>query len=291
MMVVVFVLGNHELWSFPGCPLEVTIEKYRRLLNTYGMYLLHNDILFKEHSLNYYDPKEGTHIIPYSELLTLEDSHITERLRSSRYVIFGGPGFSGYNMEFNANNGIYRNAMDRTTEIAESKMFEALYERLMPILCRKNAIVLTHSPKSDWCQSAEPDRNIVYVSGHTHRNYFFDDGEYRVYSDNQAGYRHENPHLKSFLMDNEYDCFDDYSNGIFPISREQYQDFYRGKNLNMTFEREINKLYMLKKNGFYCFLHESSKGVLSILNGGQMKTLPLTASGMCMNTWMAWSIQ
>ncbi len=275
--MVVFVLGNHELWSFPGYPLEVIVEKYRRLLNEYDMYLLHNEVLYKEDTWYDDEAKEGTHIIPYSELLALEDNQFSERLRSSRFVILGGLGFSGYNMEFNADNGIYRDTIDRSTEIAESKKFEALYDRLMPVLCRKNTIVLTHSPKNDWCQSSEPDRNMVYVNGHTHRNYFFDDGEYRVYSDNQVGYHHDNPHLKSFLIDNEYDCFDDYSDGIFSISKEQYQDFYRGKNINMAFNREINDLYMLKRNGYYCFLHESKNGVLTILNGGQMRKLPVSS--------------
>lgn len=47
----------------------------------------------------------------------------------------------------------------------------------------------------------------MYVSGHTHRNMFFDDGVKRIYADNQIGYRNESPHLKSFLMDGEYDYF------------------------------------------------------------------------------------
>lgn len=39
-----------------------------------------------------------------------------------------------------------------------------------------------HTPKKDWCREAGPDKNFVYVSGHTHKNFFLDDGE--VYSDN-----------------------------------------------------------------------------------------------------------
>ena len=88
--------------------------------------------------------------------------------------------------------------VDRTTEIKESKIFEDLYNRLCPILSNKNTIILTHTPKKDWCRETEPDKNYVYVSGHTHRNFFHDDGEFRVYSDNQVGYHIENPHLKTF---------------------------------------------------------------------------------------------
>ena len=45
----------------------------------------------------------------------------------------------------------------------------------------------------------------------------------------------------------------------------------RGRNIHMTFSRDINKLYVIKKIGYYCFLHENQKGTLSILNGGSLK--------------------
>lgn len=36
--------------------------------------------------------------------------------------------------------------------------------------------------------------------------------------------------MKTFLIDNDYDCFYDYEDGIFEVTREQYNNFYRGKN-------------------------------------------------------------
>ncbi len=319
---VVFTIGNHELWSFPGFQIEQIVSKYRTILEKHGMYLLHNDLLYKEDCSLLADPKTGIHLIKYHDLCKMNELQIADRLRSARYVILGGLGFSGYNTEFNADNGIYRMTVDRTTEIKESKIFEDLYNRLCPILsnkntiilthtpkkdwCRetrmtvdrtteikeskifedlynrlcpilsnKNTIILTHTPKKDWCRETKPDKNYVYVSGHTHRNFFHDDGEYRVYSDNQVGYHIENPHLKTFLIDNDYDCFSDYEDGIFEITSEQYNDFYRGKNIPMTFQREVNVLYMLKKNGYYCFVHKSRSGSLTILNGGAMKKLEI----------------
>lgn len=272
---VVFTLGNHELWSFPGFQIEQIVSKYRTILEEYGMYLLHNDLLYKEDCGLLADPNTGTHLIKYHDLCQMNETQIADRLRSARYVILGGLGFSGYNTEFNADNGIYRMTVDRDTEIKESKIFEDLYNRLRPILANKNTIILTHTPKKDWCREAEPDKNYVYVSGHTHRNFFHDDGEYRVYSDNQVGYHSENSHLKTFLLDNDYDCFSDYEDGIFEVTGEQYNDFYRGKNISMTFQREVNVLYMLKKNGYYCFIHKSRSGSLTILNGGAMKKLEI----------------
>ena len=272
---VVFTIGNHELWSFPGFEIEQIVSKYRTILEEYGMYLLHNDLLYKEDCGLLADPNTGTHLIKYHDLCQMNETQIADRLRSARYVILGGLGFSGYNMEFNADNGIYRMTVDRDAEIKESKIFEDLYNRLRPILANKNTIILTHTPKKDWCREADPNKNYVYVSGHTHRNFFHDDGEYRVYSDNQVGYHSENPHLKTFLLDNDYDCFSDYEDGIFEVTGEQYNDFYRGKNISMTFQREVNVLYMLKKNGYYCFIHKSRSGSLTILNGGAMKKLEI----------------
>ena len=271
--VVVFTLGNHELWSFPGFQIDQIVSRYRTILEEYGMYLLHNDLLYREACGLLADPNSVTHLIKYHDLCQMNETQISDRLRSARYVILGGLGFSGYNMDFNADNGIYRMTVDRATEIKESKIFEDLYNRLRPILVNKNTIILTHTPKKDWCREAAPDKNYVYVSGHTHRNLFHDDGEYRVYSDNQVGYHSENHHLKTFLIDNEYDCFSNYEDGIFEITSEQYNDFYRGKNISMTFEREVNVLYMLKKNGYYCFIHKARSGSLTILNGGAMKKL------------------
>lgn len=272
---VVFTLGNHELWSFPGFQMEQIVSKYRTILEEYDMYLLHNDLLYKEDCSLLAAPNVGTHLIKYHDLCQMNEAKIADRLRSARYVILGGLGFSGYNKEFNADNGVYRMTVDRATEIKESKIFEDMYNRLRPILINKNTIILTHTPKKDWCRETEFDKNYVYVSGHTHRNFFYDDGEYRVYSDNQVGYHSENLHLKIFLIDNDYDIFFDYEDGIFEITCEQYKDFYRGKNISMTFQREVNVLYMLKKNGYYCFIHKSRSGNFTILNGGAMKKLEI----------------
>ena len=40
-------------------------------------------------------------------------TELTEKLRCSRLVVLGGTGFSGCNGEFNANNRIYRNTINR----------------------------------------------------------------------------------------------------------------------------------------------------------------------------------
>lgn len=265
----VFVLGNHELWSFPNLSLEQIVEKYRTLLKENGMHLLHNELLYK-------NAVYETKIISYTELTEAKPETISEQLEKSRLVIFGGLGFSAYNLSFNANYGIYRETIDRKTELLEGKKIETLYEKLTEILSRKNTIVFTHMPKREWCADESYHNGFVYVSGHTHRNEFYDDGVTRVYSDNQVGYRSINPHLKEFLMDDRYDCFTDYEDGVYEITAQEYEDFARGKNILMTFNRQVNVLHMLKRNGYYCFIHENKSGGLSILNGGSLKRLETT---------------
>lgn len=263
---VVFVLGNHELWGFQGKSIEEIVNIYRRIIEGNGMHLLHNEMLYK-------DFNDKICKISYDELMAKSTEEVRVQIQSTRIVIFGGLGFSGYNEEFNANQGIYRKTLNRAGEVSETKKFEELYNVVLPCIRDKNTIIFTHTPKKDWCASAELHKNFVYVNGHTHRNEFYDDGDYRIYSDNQIGYRNENPHLKNFLMDNEYDFFSDYQDGIYEITSAQYNDFYRGKNIQMNFTREVNILYMLKKNGYYCFIHESKSGSLTILNGGALKRL------------------
>lgn len=263
---VIFVLGNHELWGFPKKSIDEITAIYRNIIEENGMHLLQNALLYK-------DSYGRVCKISYEELLSISTKELRMRIQSTRIVILGGLGFSGYNEEFNANQGIYRETLNRAGEIIESKKFEELYNKVLPSIYDKNTIIFTHTPKKDWSANAEPYKNFVYVNGHTHRNEFYDDGDYRIYSDNQIGYKNKNPHLKNFLMDNEYDCFSDYEDGIHEITATQYNDFYRGKNIQMVFNRKVNVLYMLKKNGYYCFIHKAKSGVLTILNGGALKRL------------------
>ena len=265
-MEVVFILGNHELWSFPELSVNEITQKYRDLLLTHNMHLLQNDLFYKNES-------NQIGIIPYAELISQSNDLLAEKLRCSRVVILGCLGFSGYNEEFNAKNGIYRNALDIESEILESKKTEELYNKLCTVLKGKNTVIFTHMPKENWCADSIYQPNFVYVNGHTHKNIFFDDGVTRLYADNQIGYKYDDPHLKSFILDGEYDYFFDYKDGIYEITRQEYNDFYRGKNISITFTRENGTIYMLKKQKYYCFIYKGQSGSYSIMNGGALRKL------------------
>lgn len=263
---VIFVLGNHELWDFQGKTLDEIVNQYKCLIEMNGMYLLQNNII-------YIEDKE-INKIETDELINISSLELRNRLLKSRIVLFGGIGFSGYNNEFNANLSIYKSTLNREQEIEESKKIENLYNKICTDLSNQKVIVFTHMPLKDWSSNIEPVKNFIYVSGHNHRNYFYDDGDYRIYSDNQVGYTSKTCYLKYFYLETQYDIFTNYLDGIYEITREQYIDFYRGKNLEITFNRIFYKLYMLKKNDTYMFIvQNTSSGNLNVLNGGSLITL------------------
>lgn len=262
---VIFVLGNHELWDFAGYDLDDIIEMYRKLIISNNMYFIHNSILYIE--------DEQFIEITEKEVNDFSCDDIREKLKKAKLIIGGGTAFSGYNEEFNANVGIYRATLTREQEISETEKFEKIYDKLSTCLADKHVIIFTHTPKKDWSKSKEYVRNWVYVSGHTHRNYFYDDGEYRIYADNQLGYNYKTAVTKYFYIEYDYDLFSDYKDGIYTITKNEYNDFHRGKNIMMDYNRD-GEIFMLKKNGYYCFIKPSTRG-LSILNGGALKSLEI----------------
>lgn len=271
---VIFILGNHELWGFSQSSFDEIVIKYNNLINECGMYLLQNDIL-------YVDSERIIHRITTEEIVSLGNKELREKTRTARTVFFGGLAFSGYNEGFNADAGVYQCTIDRDTEIKETKKFEKLYNKICSAFFDKNVVVFTHMPMECWSESVNYHKSFVYVSGHTHRNYFYDDADIRIYADNQAGYKNKTVHMKSFNLGITYDYFADYQDGIYEITAHDYREFYRGKNLGMTFNRTVYILYMLKKNGYYCFVCESEFGKLSLLNGGALKRLELDDIRYC----------
>lgn len=280
---VIFVLGNHEFWQFPDLSIDEVVEKYRTLLKENGMTLLHNEILFEykefgdHHKLNgkieTLSVNSGQAIISYQTLLRMNETELFEHLKIAKLVILGGVGFAGYNNTFNADNGIYRDAIDRNAEINETHKFENIFNKFHNVLEKKNSIILTHNPKCDWCSDGAYNDNLIYVNGHTHRNYYYDDGLTQVYADNQIGYYTKNIQIKGFIVNGEYNLFDGYEDGMYKITPTEYRNFSQAKAIQMNFNRENGTIHMLKKNSYYCFIYENDKGTLFILNGGKTKKL------------------
>lgn len=206
------------------------------------------------------------------QLLAMSVQQIRDMVSTSRLVVFGGAGFAGYN-KVSPSCCIFNDTADDQQELERSQKFEHLYRKLLPILQNTNSIVLTHTPKSCWCDDAEYDTDTIYISGHTHQNYYYDDGSIKVYNDAQTGYHRKDLLCRWFHLNATYDAFKQYDDGIYLIDDRAYIDFLRGKNLNGSYAWKNTKLYLLKREGYYMFVSQSKSGNLSILNGGGRRRL------------------
>lgn len=264
---IIFILGNHELWPFENSSFPEIVATYKKLLTAENMYLLQNGILFQARVDQPFEE------ITEDALSDLDINSLRAKVAPASTIFFGGLGFSGKNDCFNADYGIYKDAITRTEEIKYSQDFEKLYTKIRDSLTDRNVIIATHMPLSDWSTDTTYHSKYVYVSGHTHKNTFYDDGMQRIYADNQVGYHRRNAYSKYFYSDIRFDPFAEYGDGIYEISRHDYLDFYLGKNIHVQFTRDFEHLYILKRSGYYCFMIETEKGTLAILNKGSTKQI------------------
>lgn len=255
-------LGNHELWVEKNKSYDEIVNIYRDILNKKNIHFVHNNLFIINSKITE---------ITEEELVPMPVEELRKRTRDAKIVIFGGVGFAGCNDQFNALNDIYRCCVERKKEIEFSNNFSELYLKIGKALFDKNVIILTHMPLSDWCKNNTIFDKFIYVSGHNHKNNFYDDGNKRIYSDNQIGYSAKEAHLKKISMNKCYDWFCEYKDGIYEISRDDYVTFYRGINQYIAFNRSFSKLFMIKKDSTYMFFIENDKGKLSILNGGSLR--------------------
>lgn len=281
---IVAILGNHELWDGKtedtfDVDLETVIAKYRKLFQDTGIIFLYNEMLLLRKS-RFLDGTRETRvsdlyeleIISETDILKLSVSELSEKFCDVSFAILGGVGYSGYNPDFNAKQGIYRGAI-RTLEeeSVQSKRFEKVYNKLCDAAANRKVIIFTHMPKEDWAQN-DYNSNWIYVNGHTHNNYFEMTAEKTIYADNQIGYNTQTVELKYFFVSELYDIFQEYEDGIYKISRKEYIDFNRGKNIRMQFSEKLGKIHMLKRRGLYCFIYKDEVG-LYLLDGGRKRKL------------------
>lgn len=266
-----FTIGNHELWSFPDNPLDETISCYRSILQEKGFHLVHNNLFYCVDA----SAANGDCWLelPSDELEMISENELREKMRDAYLIIFGGMGFAGNNTTFNANQGIYRSAVNREQEIRECEKFNELHRKVSRALYDKNVIVFIHMPIDDWLLDQKTTDRFVYVNGHRHINKYYDDGIKRIYADNQIGYKRKEVALKHFSINMDYDWFSDYPDGIHEITADDYRFFYRGINQGIDFNRDFSKIYMLKREQTYMFVAEKENGKLFLLMGGHIKTL------------------
>lgn len=264
-------LGDYEISSFPNETFDEIVRKYKEILIRNRMYLLQNNLYYLEFDgISTYE-KMLIFEITSEELIEISSEELQARTRRARLIVFGGIGFSGYNEKFNANNGIYNGIINRNQEMAESQKFYKLYEKVRKSLSGRNVIVMTHMPLADWNPTGAFEKGFIYISGHTHQSYYLENGESKVYADNQIGYKQRYVTLKTGSAEIIYDIFSDYSDGIYAISLNEYREFYRGYNIQIKFKLWYEKIHMLKHDGYYMFLYEDEAGHYSILSSKALR--------------------
>lgn len=273
---IVVVLGNHELWDFnrfgvktTDNSLEKIIQQYRMLFNELGISFLQNALLIKKHF--------SSTILTEKDILNQSAEELRSIALDSNLIIWGGIGFSAYNADFNATNGIYRYAITSLQQdLQYTQQSEKIYNKLSEAYADDKVVVLSHMPLKDWSRGA-PNPKWIYVNGHTHNNHCIQSDECTVYADNQMGYRSKSIGLKYFKTSVHYDIFKYYSDGIYRITKAQYMDFNDGNGTRCAFNSDVDYIVMLKRQGIYLFLLEdNNNNRLYLLNGGVRNRLKIT---------------
>lgn len=268
---IVVVLGNHELWNSDPMgtskySVDIVIEKYKLLFENLKIELLENELLvFSEHGNASYTSKE----------IFERETIIEKVIEKSEFCIFGATGFSGLNNQFNANNGIYRGAIDNVDLEKELSLYTSnTFDKVLKLTENKPLICLTHMPYTDWYSGTQNIDKCFFVNGHTHRNVYSVDGP-MIYADNQIGYKNKSYKIKYFYFDTTFDIFENYSDGIHEIHFVDYCEFLRYKRYSVpghyTFQN--SKIYLLRKNGISMFISKSEKNKLAVLNGSKRNNL------------------
>lgn len=279
---IICVLGNHELWNnhpkgkqdgYISPPVENVVENYANVVKTiddlhrseYGGIVLLNNSLYMLFKNNTYK------IIGELELLEMSDDDLRQILIKSTKIILGGVGFSGLNTKYNAEMGLYGSTVSNVEQDRFlSNKFRIVYEKVARCAGNRQVIVLTHTPISNWTNE-KPHGGWIYINGHTHHNFSekFENGAILL-SDNQVGYLPKAWPLKCFVSAENYDPFEEYLDGIYKISKEEYQDFNCGRFIVTGLLKWSGDIYMLKKSGYYLFLLQSTSS-LCILSGNRRK--------------------
>ena len=263
---IIVTLGNHEFWGV-GCTghtVEEIVSEYRSFFDSLNILLLHNDLFIYSWKKNF--------ILKEESILSATDEELEEIANQYRYFILGGTGFSGYDPTHNASRGYYREAVKTVDEDrAQSDRFRKVYEKVLKSFIKKRLFVVTHCPKSQW----SPDDGLdccVYISGHTHRNRISLMGDRAEFADNQVGYYGKNFTFKTVNPTYPRDIFSDLEDGKYLISGSKYVGFYAALGIDVNTDSR-NKILMLKRSGYYCFLLQKPNGAYWLLAGGRKRNI------------------
>lgn len=241
------VLGNHEYIPFNN--VESAVVAYKKALDPLGIYLLHNNFLYTKHVL-----------------------------------VFGGTGFAKYNAMWNANNVVCCTDFTRAKELVEGELFEKEYQNALSFARERNLcfICASHYPTTDCLKNTDSD--VVYFTGHNHKNEYIKSPEKMLFADNQIGYENNDIIFKMAAWGLDTNPYHARSEGLHETDVDEYINFYRymGEYIgtgDLIRKRSANgKMYVIKSKGFYGFFIVNNKSGISILNGGATRKITTTTN-------------
>ena len=285
--LIISVLGNHELWDgtsirewsnpdYQARSCEIIVEDYKEAIEYTEEYTYADSQEFRSILLEnevYVLYKNCTScVISEKEIIESNDSDLSDVFSKSSVIVLGGIGYSGLNPLHNAETGIYKKTVkSMQDDYYRSKRFKVIYDKVNKCAHDRKVIVLTHNPIHDWTN--DPcNPNWIYINGHTHKNTIRheEDGT-TVLADNQIGYRPRKWSLNSFKIDNWYDPFEKYEDGIYEIKPEEYRDFNFGRGILTTGCNYQGTIYALKCAGKYMFLLKTEKQLYLLIGGVRKK--------------------
>lgn len=155
----------------PARPIDEIIADYRQTMPR-GVKLLENELFIVYKGLS-------GKVLDESTILDASVEELAEACANSTFLLLGGLGFSGLNPVYNAEMGLYRATVSTEEDIARSRRFRAIYEKVLASAENIPVIVLTHTQMADW-SDARYNPKWIYVSGHTHQNMFLLQGRRHI---------------------------------------------------------------------------------------------------------------
>lgn len=243
------VLGNHEFAAFDN--IAQSVQFYKQQLENMGINLLHNSSIS----------------LP------------------NKAIIYGGTGFAKYSETHNAQNTLCCRNFSRQDEIGETDKFEAGYQEALQLSRTKNIplICAAHYPIES-CFNGRVDMDVIYFTGHTHRNICSLTEHEILYADNQIGYKKKSIRFKHATVGRATNPYHTLPDGLYETNIPDYLSFYRhigetigdGAKLYMMCANNRAALFVIKRLGFYGFFIITTKGQnkgISIVNGGNVKKI------------------
>lgn len=276
--LIISIIGNHELWdgikirdminpNYSVRSIEEIISDYRKMITqNCKSEFLENELFIYYKNIRYCTISE-------SDILDSSEEDLSDILSKCSLIILGGIGYSGLDLYYNAENGLYRKTMTSLYEDERrSEAFRIVYDKVNKCAHNKRVIVLTHTPVYDWTKE-DCNPNWVYINGHTHQNCMINEKNgATVFSDNQVGYKPQRWKLNALTTFGWYDPFEKYKDGVYEITSEDYIEFNRGRGIRISGCNYKGQLYALKRDGLYMFLFKSSRS-LFLMEGGKKKKL------------------